>query len=108
MSTYSEQYLTEIALKGAYGEWGTRYRQFLLQHDKEKYYSLLCSRILHEHITQIDVRAERLYEQTVKRFAEQEGVTEELKKKDPALWQAEMKRVKERSRELVLKEVVCA
>ncbi|MBQ1601660.1 MAG: TnpV protein, partial [Ruminococcus sp.] len=60
--------LTLPALEAIYGVWGTRYRHYLMRHDKVKYYTLLCSCVLHEHITEIDLRADRFYEETVNRL----------------------------------------
>lgn len=76
----------ENAEKGTYGVWGMRHRRYLVEHDKVKYYTLLASGKLHEHLTDVDVRAEKMFEETVKAMAEKEGVTEKVKKRDQMEW----------------------
>ncbi len=108
MDTCSQQQLIKTALEGAYGKWGTKYRKILLSSDREKYYTLLCSQTLHKYLTDLDVRAERLYSRTVTRMAKKQGVTDELKQQNIALWTEKMDRIKERAEKLVMKEVILA
>ena len=106
---HGDYLLTDLmipALQGTYGVWGMRYRQYLIKHDKVKYYKLLCSCKLHEHITDVDVRAEHLYNETIKHLAEQEGVTEKLKAENQILWVQRMNNIAERAREIVFEEVI--
>lgn len=96
----------EKALEAVYGKWGTRYRDHLIKHDKEKYYTLLSSRTLHEYITEVDLAADRLYEETVSRLIKQNSATEKLRKSNPELFEKIMKRINGEATETVCREVI--
>ena len=98
--------LTLPALEAIYGVWGTRYRHYLMRHDKVKYYTLLCSCVLHEHITEIDLRADRFYEETVNRLKKQKSVTEKLRISNPELWKKMMNKITDEATETVYREVI--
>ena len=94
------------AVEGTYGVWGMRHRKFLRENDKVRFYSLMSSGKLHQHLTEVDVRAEKLFEETVKRLAEKEGLTEKVKKKEQMEWVRKMNNVRNRAMEIVNKEVI--
>lgn len=98
--------LTLPALEAIYGVWGTRYRHYLMRHDKVKYYTLLCSCVLHEHITEIDLRADRFFEETVNRLKKQKSVTEKLRINNPELWKKMMNKITDEATETVYREVI--
>ena len=98
--------LTLPALEAIYGVWGTRYRHYLMRHDKVKYYTLLCSCVLHEHITEIDLRADRFYGETVNRLKKQKSVTEKLRINNPELWKKMMNIITDEATETVYREVI--
>lgn len=98
--------LTLPALEAIYGVWGTRYRHYLMRHDKVKYYTLLCSCVLHEHITEIDLKADRFYEETVNRLKKQKRVTEKLRINNPELWKKMMNKITDEATETVYREVI--
>ena len=98
--------LTLPALEAIYGVWGTRYRHYLMRHDKVKYYTLLCSCVLHEHITELDLRADRFYEETVNRLKKQKSVTEKLRINNPELWKKMMNKITDEATETVYREVI--
>ncbi len=97
---------TKKALLAAYGEWGTLYRRHLIDHNKEKYYTLLCSCVLHERITEVDLKADRFYEETVNRLKKQKNVTEELRINNPELWKKMMNKITDEATEKVYREVI--
>lgn len=86
-----------------YGRWGAVYRNYLKEHDREKYYTLLSSHELHEYITKLDVQVEHLYDDTVEQLKEKRKISSALKKSDPVLWQSQMKAVEKQAEELVLR-----
>ena len=50
--------------------------------------------------------AEKLFEETVKRLAEKEGLTEKVKKKEQMEWVRKMNNVRNRAMEIVNREVI--
>ncbi len=68
------------------GVWGQRYRRYLKQHHKIRYYNLLTAGTLNEHLAEIDHQAGRMFQSLVKSLSKQENVTEKLKAVAPMEW----------------------
>ena len=64
------------------GVWGMRHKRYLKSNHRVLYYNLLTSGKLYNYLADVDERAKKLFEQTVKSLAEQEQVTEKLKATD--------------------------
>ena len=96
----------EAVLEAVYGKWGRLYRKRLIERDREKYYSLLAARELHDYITEIDLRADHCYEETVNRLKKQKRVTEKLRIKNPELWKKKMNKITIEATETVYCEVI--
>jgi len=61
------------------GVWGKHRQRYLKQHHKILYYNLLTSGKLRSHLADVEEEAQSLFLRLVKEYAEQEGVTEQLK-----------------------------
>ena len=61
---------------------------------------------LNDYLADIDEQAEEMYEQLVKRFAEQDGCTEQLKTANQMLWVRKMNNAAQRAREVVNAKVI--
>lgn len=88
------------------GIWGQRHKRYLLNHHKVRYYNLLTSCKLTDYLADINEQAENIYQTLVKQLAEQEGVTEQLKAKNPILWIQQMNNIQNRVREIVNVEMI--
>lgn len=88
------------------GIWGKRRLQYLKNHHLIIYTNFLTSCTLTAHLADIDEQAEEMYEQLVKRFAEQGGCTEQLKATNQMLWVRKMNNAAQRAREVVNAEVI--
>ena len=88
------------------GVWGERHRRYLKEHHKVRYYNLLTAGTLDNHLADIESRAEKLFEQTVKSLAEKENVTENLKVTVPMEWVQKMNNIRNRATEIVNAEVI--
>ena len=111
--TYSKQgdyYLPNLTLPPQpelnIGMYGRKRKEFLEKHHKVKYYNLLTSVKLVEHLNDVDLRARELEEKLIKEFSKQEGITEELKSNDMMSWVRKMNNIRNRVREIVFEEVV--
>lgn len=103
-----EVYLPNLVLPhGDYeiGTWGQRYLEYLKSHRKPFYTSLKMQCKLDEHLRDVDTRASEMYESLVKRFAQQQGITEKLKAADMMQWVAAMNNIANRAREIVWNEI---
>lgn len=59
-----------------------RHKRYLKSNHRVLYYNLITSGKLYNYLADVDERAKKLFEQTVKSLAEQEQVTEKLKATD--------------------------
>ena len=61
---------------------------------------------LNNYLADIEIQAEKLFEQTVKSLAEKENVTENLKATLPMDWVRKMNNIRNRATEIVNTEVI--
>ncbi len=88
------------------GVWGQRYRQYLKQHHRIRYYNLLTAGKLNEHLAEIDHQAELMFQSLVNALSEQENVTEKLKAVAPMEWVQKMNNIRNRATEVVNGELI--
>ena len=88
------------------GVWAHRRREYLKQHHKILYYNLLTSGKLRSHLADVEEEAQLLFLRLVKEYAEREGVTEQLKAKNPIEWVCRMNNIRERVNEVVNAEMI--
>ena len=88
------------------GKYGNLHLEFIKQHRRGTYTTLLTEGRLNEHLHNIDEQAHEQMESYITQAAEQMGVTEELKASDPIRWVRLMNDIKSLAEEIVLKEVV--
>ena len=88
------------------GVWGQRYLRHLKENHRIIYYNYLTKGILNKHITEVDIRAEKIFQQLVKSLAEKENVTEKLKSDNAMLWVQKMNNIRNRASEIVNTEVI--
>lgn len=86
---------------GNIGVWALRHKRYLKQHHKVLYYNLLTSGKLHSHLADTEEQAQALFSRLVKKYAEKEGVTEQLKATDPMAWVRRMNNIREQVTELI-------
>ena len=90
------------------GVWGQRRLRFLKQHHRVLYYNLLTSGKLHDHLADIEERAQKLFLRLVEQYTRREGLTEQLKADEPIEWVRRMNNIQARVREVVHSEVIFA
>ena len=93
---------TEVTL----GRWSQMRRTYLKEHHKILYYNLLTSGKLYCHLADVEEEAQTLFLRLVKEYAEREGVTEQLKAKNPIEWVHRMNNIRERVNEVVNAEMI--
>lgn len=65
------------------GVWGQRYRRYLKQHHRIRYYNLLTAGTLNGHLAEVDQQAEWMFQTLVSAFSKQENVTEKAESQSP-------------------------
>ncbi len=88
------------------GHWGQRHLDYIKQHRKVLYTSLLTSCKLNSYLYDVDVRATEMYDRLVKQLKEQQGITEQLKATDMMTWVQVMNNISNQAREIVNAEVI--
>ena len=86
------------------GVWGQRYRRYLKQYHKIRYYNLLTSGTLNRHLAEVDQQAERMFQLLVSVLSKQENVTERLKVNRPMEWVQKTNSIRNRAVEIVNNE----
>ena len=89
------------------GVWGQRYRRYLKQYHRIRYYNLLTAGTLNKHLAEVDQQAERMFRSLVSALSEQENVTEKLKADRPMEWVQKMNNIRNRVTEIVNSELIC-
>ena len=88
------------------GKYGLLHRDYIKQHKRGTYTTLLTEGRLNAHLHEIDVQANEMIEAIVANLARERGIDEELKASDVLKWVAEMNNIKASAEEIVLREVV--
>ena len=88
------------------GKYALLRRSYLKEHHRILFTNLLTSGKLTEHLMEIEEAAQNRMEQIVKAMAAQEGVTEELKARDPMKWVQLMNNLRNAAEETILTELI--
>ncbi len=88
------------------GVWGQRYRRYLKQCHRIRYYNLLTAGTLNGHLAEVDQQAERMFQLLVSVLSEQTNVTEKLKANRPMEWVQKMNSIRNRATEIVNSELI--
>ena len=90
------------------GRYARMRKKFLKEHHKVRYYNLLTSCALNEHLNDTERRANKLEQMLTEQMAASEGVTENLKATDMMSWVRKMNSIRSRVQEIVMAEVIFA
>ena len=89
------------------GKYGQFYLDYIKNHRRGRYTTLLTEGKLNARLHQIDLEANEMLETIIPRLAIERGIDENLKAHDMLRWVAEMNNIKASAEEIVLKEVMC-
>ena len=88
------------------GKYGRMHLDYIKQHRRGRYTTLLTEGELNARLHEIDLEANELIESIIPRLATERGIDEDLKARDMLRWVAEMNNIKASAEEIVLREVV--
>ena len=88
------------------GRYGRMRQAYLEEHRPGLYERLLLSGKLYEHLAEIDACCAERMDRIVRRMADAEGVTEDLKARDQIAWVGRMNNIRQRAEEMILKELI--
>ena len=88
------------------GKYGQFYLDYIKNHRRGRYTTLLTEGKLNAQLHEIDLEARKMLEAIIPRLATERGIDENLKSRDMLRWVAEMNNIKVSAEEIVLREVV--
>ena len=88
------------------GKYGWMHLDYIKQHRRGRYTTLLTEGKLNTRLHEIDLEANEMLESIIPRLAAERGIDENLKARDMLHWVAEMNNIKASAEEIVLREVV--
>ena len=88
------------------GKYGLLRCDYIKQHKRGTYTTLLTEGKLNAHLHEIDIQANEMVEAIIANLAHERGIDEELKASDALKWVAEMNNIKASAEEIVLREVI--
>ena len=90
------------------GKYGRMHLDYIKQHRRGRYTTLLTEGKLNARLQEIDLEANEMLDNIILHLAAERGVVEDLKARDMLRWVAEMNNIKANAEEIVLREVVLA
>ena len=88
------------------GKYGRMHLDYIKQHRRGRYTTLLTEGKLNARLHEIDLDANEMLDTIIPRLAAERGIDEDLKARDMLRWVAEMNNIKVSAEEIVLREVV--
>ena len=88
------------------GKYGRMHLDYIKQHRRGRYTTLLTEGKLNARLHEIDLEANEMLENIIPRLAVERGIDEDLKARAMLRWVAEMNNIKASAEEIVLQEVV--
>ena len=88
------------------GKYGQMHLDYIKQHRRGRYTTLLTESKLNAQLHEIDLEANEMLETIIPHLAAERGIDEDLKAHDMLRWVAEMNNIKASAEEIVLREVV--
>ena len=88
------------------GKYGRMHLDYVKQHRRGRYTTLLTEGKLNARLHEIDLEANEMLETIIPRLATEKGIDEDLKARDMLRWVAEMNNIKANAEKIVLQEVV--
>ena len=88
------------------GVYGRLHKEFIKNYRKGFYSSLILQGKLDEYLYELNREAYRMLNELIDYFAENEGITEELKKENQMEWVRRMNNIKTRAEEIVKYELI--
>ncbi|MBQ8742097.1 MAG: TnpV protein [Clostridia bacterium] len=88
------------------GKYGRMHLDYIKQHHRGRYTTLLTEGKLNARLHEIDLEANEMLETIIPRLTTERGIDENVKARDMLRWVAEMNNIKANAEEIVLREVV--
>ncbi len=88
------------------GKWGMLHKDYLLNHKKVLFATLLTQGELYQHCAEVEKQAREMYDTIVEQMKKSEGVNEQLKVSNAMLWVQKMNNIRNKASEIINAEVI--
>ena len=88
------------------GKYGCLHLDYIKQHRKVRYNTLLIEARLNTYLHEIDIQAHSMLADIIIALAKERGIDEKLKDTDMLKWVAEKNNIKASAEEIVLREII--
>ena len=88
------------------GKWGMLHKDYLKKHKPVVFTTLLSQGKLWQHLADIDIQAQKMFDTLVEQMKQKEGITEQLKEENQIEWICRMQNIEARAREIVTTELI--
>ena len=88
------------------GKWGMLYKDYLLNHEKVVFSTLLAEGKLYQHCAEMENQARNMLDTLVGQMKDTEGVTEHLKEQDQLEWVQRTNNIQQKANEIVFNELI--
>jgi hypothetical protein len=88
------------------GKYGCLHLDYIKQHRKVRYNTLLIEARLNTYLHEIEVQAHSMLDGIIADLARERGIDEELKAHDMLKWVSEMNNIKASAEEIILWEII--
>lgn len=105
-----DYYIPDIALpeeeEKPIGVYGRRHLQYLKEHRRTLYTSLLMECKLNSYLADVNERAMEMRDRLIRQMAEAQGVTERLKEENQMEWVGKMNNIRACAEEVIAQEII--
>ena len=88
------------------GKWGMLHKEYLMQHKKVLFTTLLTQGKLYQHCHDVENQAQQMFDALVEQMKDAEDVTEQLKEENQMKWICRMQNIEARAREIVTADLI--
>ena len=88
------------------GVWGQRHYNYLKKKSPTVINVMRMKGTLEQYLTDLNRDAQEMYDHLVRQYADIEGVTEALKRRDQMVWVGAMNNIRNRAEETVLNDLI--
>ena len=88
------------------GKWGMLHKDYLFNHKKMLFTTLLTQGKLYQHCAEVEKQARDMFDTLVEQMKQTEGVTEQLKEGNQLEWVQRMGNIQQRASEIVYSELI--
>ena len=92
--------------EGSIGKYGSMRLDYLKNHRRVRYSQMVLEGTLKQHLMDVNKQAQEMLGQIIGQMKVVEGITEDLKARNPLEWVQRMNSIKLRAEEIVIQELV--